>query len=116
MKTIRKGISKHPLALYLTGPEFDPRRSNRIINGIVDTIRACSPSETSVEFRKTGRRITFARVSSPDNSISARINYLHSYAPIDFHMMKDLVPARIEIEINYEQNGSKAYARLEKKI
>ncbi len=114
-KTIQKTIRKHPISLWLTGPEFDPRSSNRIIEGIVDTIRNCASSETKVEFKKAGDRITFAQVSSSDNSITANISYAHSYCPSNFQMMKDLIPAQIEVTINYQPNG-KAYDRLAKKI
>jgi hypothetical protein len=114
-KTIQKTIRKHPISRWLTGPEFDPRSSNRIIEGIVGTIRDYASSETKVEFSKTGSRITSAQVLSSDNSMTANIRYVHSYCPSNFQMMKDLVPAQIEVIINYKPNG-KAYDRLAKKI
>lgn len=115
MKTIHKELRKHPIAQLFTGPEFSPRSSNRIIRGIVDLIRNYSRSETSADIRKTGSRITFAQVLSADNSITARIMYSSSYAPINFHMMNDLVPAEIVLDIHYDP-AKRAYDSLARKI
>jgi hypothetical protein len=115
-RVIHKELRKHPFAVFLTGPEFSPRSGNKIIKGIVNTIRKYSHSQISAEFRKTGDRITFAKVTSADNSMTAKILYQHSYAPIDFHMMKDMVPAEIVLDIHYNPAVNKAYDGLARKL
>lgn len=115
MKTIHREIRKHRIAQFFTGPEFSPKSSNRIIRGLVDRIREHSP-QTSTDIRKAGSRIIFAQVSSNDNSITAKITYSPAYAPIDLHMMKDLVPAQIYVEVNYDPDANKAYDLLASRI